>query len=196
MVVCEDSGLGGNTMKNIFCATDSGLAFTDPHDRNRYPVAVLNNRLWMISNLKRFAPFQSVSHGEKDVDDRFGLLYRCDEELESILPEGFRLPSADEFMDFFAQWRTLVAVHPLDIPLVLSRYGDIPLAGTAFQANPCGGSPEFKDFGDKGVYLTNSRDEQGYLCAVCITRDGCQITRVLSGEHCSIRLTLNTETLS
>lgn len=182
--------------RSFFASSDSGLAFTDPHDRKRYPVAFLDGRLWMTSNLKRFVAFQSVSHGEKDVDDHFGLLYRCDEEFEDVLPEGFRLPSADEFMDFFAQWRTLVAVHPLDIPSVLNRYGDIPLAGTAFQANPCGGPPEFKDFGDKGVYLTNSRDEQGCRLAVCITRDGCKTMRVLSGEHCSIRLTLNTETLN
>jgi uncharacterized protein (TIGR02145 family) len=180
-------------MKNtFFSSADSGLAFIDPHDRTRYSVFFLNGRLWFASNLKRFTAFQSVSHDNNVVDQHVGFLYKCDDELENIIPDGFRLPSVDEFKDFFSKWKDLIAVHPLDVASVLKCYGDIPLAGTAFLANPCG-VPEFKDFDEKGFYITKSRDEQGYRLAVCITRDGCKTTRVQAGQHCSVRLTFNNE---
>lgn len=183
-------------MKNtFFSSADSGLTFTDPHDRWRYPVFFLNKRLWLASNLRRFTAFQSISHGDSDADNLYGLLYRCDEELETVIPHGLRLPTTEELKGLFSKWKDLIAVHPLDVAAVLKSYGDIPLAGTAFLANPCG-VPEFKGFDEKGVYVTKSRDEQGYRLAVCITRDGCELTRIQAGQHCSIRLTFDTETLS
>ncbi|MBO7412751.1 MAG: hypothetical protein J6U20_03695 [Fibrobacter sp.] len=181
-------------MKSIF-TTGSGLTFIDPRNGDRYPAFIMNGRLWLANNLRRYEAFQCVSHQSGDIDRHMGLLYRCDDELESIIPDGFRLPSTDEFIEFFSKWKELLAVHPLDVPAVLNEVGDIPLAGTAIQANPCS-TTEYKDFGRRGVYLTNSRDEQGYRLAVSISRDGYQTTRVLNGEHASIRLTLNTEKIN
>ena len=181
--------------RTFFASADSGLAFTDPQDRSRYPVFFLNGRLWLASNLRRFEAFQSVSHGNNDADNLYGLLYRCDEELERVIPVGLRLPSVEELEGFFLKWKDLIAVHPLDVASVLKCYGDIPLAGTAFLANPCG-VPQFEDFDEKGFYITGSRDEQGYRLAVCISRDGCKTTRVQPGQHCSIRLTFNNEALN
>lgn len=118
--------------------------FTDPRDNQSYPISIIGEQVWMAANLN-YETYSSLCSSDEGNCTKHGQFYTW-EEARRICPDGWHLPSKEEFETLF----TSVGEHRFVGTMLKTNYGWTDEGNGAdafgFSAFPAG----LKD--DKGKY--------------------------------------------
>lgn len=97
-------GNGGFLNSMQFTVYISAMMFVDPRDGRVYPVALLNNQLWMAENLTYNDPESYVYNNIPGNEKIYGRLYTARSSSVTKPPAGWRIPSEADWKRMFATY--------------------------------------------------------------------------------------------
>lgn len=140
-------------------------AFVDTRDNNRvYPIILVDNKFWMTENLDYNMPGESSFYADDSkLEKQYGRLYTHKAAMTNI-PDGWRLPSVDDWNDLFNFFGSSQAAYSALIAGGSETF-DAQLGGMI------GSDSNSSGLGSYGYYWSSDqKDSDNSICAVFSSR--------------------------
>ena len=166
--------------------------FVDPRDGEVYPAVQVGNQYWMAHNLDYDDPdpahWNSYYDNTSGFGRRYGRLYSASvatEDMLQIFPDGWRLPSRDDWESLFDSF----GKAPYDALIDQGKSEFDAQLGGMFRADPKGGSGKFLDMNDKGYYWTSTYEngQLGYALFNSYNKSVSAHNTTFLKDGCSVR---------